>query len=152
VLIDYTTREKNRSFKKTCEKCGKVGWYSQGMRNCRFRKFGQGSYCCWGTLLSVAPATPVTVLTDADRNAQYRSVVAKKLAQARDTLAARQTRLKRIETAVAKWEKRVATLERRAARTDEELNAQRERARFAARIQRIRRRVLGDDSADDESC
>ena len=146
-MIDYSKRSKKRTVKKRCAKCGQVGYYTKGQRHCLRRKFGVGSYCCWGDLAPVRKPSPPAPTSESQRVERFRAMTGKQLAKAQQTLKVKRRRLATAERLVAKWEARVNRLTREAALTDEEIDARRQRAQKAAqesaRMGRIRRRLLG---------
>lgn len=139
-MIDYTKRHPLRSVRKRCTKCGSVGYYRQGTRRCRMRKFGAGSYCCYDVLVTVRKPRPKAVPHAGDR---FRHRAVRQVRLARQTLRRWQSRLKRDQKLVHKWELRMAQWERKAQYTDDQVAALQARARHAGHIQKVRRRLIG---------
>jgi len=138
-MIDYTTRSKQRSVRKRCGKCGSVGYYRTGTRRCRMRKFGAGSYCCWGDLVPLRQPRKKATVSHGDR---FRKRAVRELTSARKTLRTWERRQRRAEKLVHKWTLRVAQWEKKAQFTDDQVETLRERAAHAAHIQKVRRRLL----------
>ena len=146
-MIDYSKRSKKRTVKKRCAKCQRAGYYAEGIRHCRMRKFGPDSYCCWGDLVPVRKPRATLPISEAQRGERFRATAGKQLAKAQQTLKDKRRRLAIAERLVEKWERRVNRLTKEAGLTDVEIEARRSRAQKAAqesaRIGRIRRRLLG---------
>ena len=139
-MTDYSKRHPRRPVRKRCALCGQTGYYHQGTRQCRMRKFGAGSYCCWGDLTPVRKPRPKAVPHAGDR---FRQRAAKQFTVAQKTLRRWQSRLKRDQKLVHKWELRLAQWERKASYTDEQVEALRQRAAHAGHVQKVRRRLIG---------
>lgn len=146
--------------RKRCARCGAVAVVQSRQTRCYVRKFGKGSYCCWGELSRVerkrrvvvsvrqaVQAMAVRVDTEeqlrAQRGATHRKQAARKLAAAQAGRAKLATRVKRLQTALRKRQLQVKRLERLAGLTDAEVQAVRERAQHACHVQKVRRRLLG---------
>lgn len=131
---------------KRCEKCGRVAAAKPRERRCKHRRFGAGSYCCWGRLVPVAArrkAGPPAPTAGPD----YEAVMAIRAAGRIATLTARLEtagrEVVRVLESLDKWRKVQHRFARLAARTAEERQAESERARKAATAARERRRRRG---------
>lgn len=138
-MIDYRMRSNARAVRKRCAKCGSVGYYRKGTRRCRMRKFGAGSYRCWGNLVLLRQPRKKAAVSPADR---FRKRAGRQLTSARKTLRTWERRQRRAEKLVHKWTLRVAQWEKKAQFTDDQVETLRERAAHAAHIQKVRRRLL----------
>jgi hypothetical protein len=121
------------------------------VRHCRQRRFGRGSYACWGALERVVPAprgVPVrealrqlaieTIQEEVRVKQRPQDVAAKKLAHARAKVAEATTKMRRLATSLHQWERRAQRYARAASMTDEEVARLRElrRARPAKKARR----------------
>lgn len=137
-MIDYTKRHAKRPARKRCAKCGAVGYYRNGTRRCRMRKFGAGSYCCWGELTPLRKPKAPKVVHAGDR---FRERATRQAKAARKSLAKWQRKARLAEKLVHKWELRVAAAERKAQLTDDQVEQIADRMRHAATVQQVRRRI-----------
>jgi hypothetical protein len=121
--------------KKRCRKCGAVAVVPTGRRRCYQRKFGKGSYACWGELTRVTrPAKPLITVPpgmglgwvlgeEADRamSAAYRAKAERQLKLARQKVTEVTRKIARATTSLRMWERRAAYYAQRASLTDAEL-------------------------------
>lgn len=129
---------KRKRIRKRCATCGYIGMVKATQRHCYRRKFGKGSFSCWGDLSAVAaevrtPKPKPSPQEDAER----------KLAVARKNVSQRTAALKRLTTSLRFWQRKVTYYTMRASLTDAELEQMkvdregRKRKRSEARIKRV---------------
>jgi hypothetical protein len=147
--------------KKRCDRCGHVSLVKVRDRRCRQRRFGRGSYACWGLLslvkrkkkeAVVGSTSPLVTdgsldfgqLAPAKRKLSSQEQAAKKLTHARKMIGEKTKALRRLATSLRLWERRAAYYAKRASMTDAEVAAEkvkREQA-TAARRQKAQRRAI----------
>lgn len=124
------TATKTARVRKRCTKCGHVTKVPPRQRHCHHPAFGKGSYRCHGPLNAIARAEKGATVREAVmqmvEDGQSAAVVARvmppkitprrdyerKLAKAHNELLAAVTRLKRVTTSVALWQRRIKHYER----------------------------------------
>lgn len=130
--------------KKRCERCGWTGAVPVRRRRCYERRFGRGSYACWGKL-----ARPVVVKKQKEEKPMPSKVVVrpqdvaqKKLDRARKMIAEKTRQMGRLATSLREWQSKAARYAKRASMTDVEVEAERAArvSSAAARAQRTVRR------------
>lgn len=146
-MIDYGKKSTKRTVRKVCARCGEKGWYRERETKCKRRRFGRGSYCCWGELTRVRRRTPdADVLRDANgtprplgyylneeaqlelqvqRGGKVRADAERKLAHARRMVAEKTKQMKRLVTSLRMWERRATYYAKRATVSDAEVEAER---------------------------
>ena len=148
--------------RKRCRRCGWTGLARLRQRHCHQRRFGKGSWACWGELERAGvgrpaqqqPEVPLPAgrgigwyLTEEAMAASYeakRQQATKDLAHARRKMAEAATRIRRATTSLKMWERRAAHYARRASLTDAEIAAERETRKqkaSEAAARRIRRGI-----------
>jgi len=148
---------------KTCQKCGAGIWCKPRERRCKMGErtaLGRSGYYCWGKLVTVRAAKkpkPVRRKPAAvkEPTAAERGELHRQRAQARQRVAERQlsklsTRIKRLQTAARKCQLKIDRFARQAEMTDAEVEAVRQRARHAAHVQKVQRRLIGKPVPESE--
>ena len=127
---------------KQCQRCGWSGPVRPRERRCKQRRFGQGSYACWGQLLTVRRPEPAKAASQNARPERQPKRPQEKSATKRDAARRRVSALEaQVETATAtianayrsikrwrqlitEWERRADYHGRRASMTDDELRTE----------------------------
>ena len=142
-----------RTVQKQCSKCGQRSWCRPRERACKQQNYGPRSYACWGALVPVKAAeADATASSDiavdlailkTQRGQRWRIAAAKK-ADAAGAMAERyRARERRSVKLAEKWERRLASQKKRAAMTDDDVQAVYDRAQHAQHVQKVRRRLVG---------
>lgn len=134
----YARKSSVRPVRKRCEKCAAVGYYKPGARRCRYRRFGVGSYCCWGTLSSVAKRGPSTEESAGER---FRKRAAREAQTARRNWKVWSRRVVRAEKILRKWRLRLKHAEQKALYSDAQVDQIVTRAKHAASVRALRHRI-----------
>lgn len=135
-------------YRKRCTKCGGTFKVSSRIKRCKAIKV-PGGFWCYGALVSLE-ARKATRKAPASRPQE---IAAKKAEQASKAIAGHLTSIKRLMTAIDKWQKRAAYYSKRAAMSDAEMAAERDRAELAREkakqrakgVRGVRAVVLDDD-------
>lgn len=152
--------------KKKCTRCGHVARVRPRQARCRQPRFGRNSYACWGLLEVVRKAPPPLRypagrylaepgLAQREREETQMPKVGKagktsqQVAQEKAAAARRKVdhytrEAKRATTLLHQWQRKLAHYEKRAALTDEQVEAERQarKAQAVARQQRTVRRGI----------
>jgi hypothetical protein len=146
--------------RRMCVKCGWKGSVAPRQKHCYQRRFGKGSYACWGTLVDLPrkQRNPVAVPTpeglgvgwqlgeeaEAQRMEQFREQARKELARARKHLDAAIEDVTRATRRLELWRSKIVRLERKTQMTDAEIAALRAKrsAAVAKGRQRRHRRAM----------
>lgn len=139
-----------KKLSKYCETCGLVADVPPRRRRCHRRKMNAKGFwtgfACWGTLRTVKTAKKPTkvakkkaAMSDADR---LRADSRKRLAQAEALLARNRKQHRAAGRRVTKWERKVRALKKLALRTDEQIEAARDRAAKASQVRIVTHRLL----------
>lgn len=112
---------KKLTITKRCAKCGKISRVSRGVRTCyqAGTNAWNGRVYCWGTLTAV----------DKPKRAEKtrpQDVAGKLLAKAQQAIDEHLDRIKRSSAAIGRWQKKASYYAKRAAMSDEQLQAERE--------------------------
>ena len=164
--MTHPAGSKRTKINKRCKKCGTVSLATARERKCKVRRFGAGSYCCWGALTPVVkPARPLLVPLDgrglgavlteeyqaqvvAERGRLFRETARKAAERAtekaetfveRARVAARTAR--RHEKTAAKWFKRASVAQRRMQASDADVAALMARTAKATQVNTVRHRI-----------
>ena len=122
-----------------CEACGSVRRTNPRHKRCRLRRFGQGSYACWGRLV---PATRKAVTVVMMKRPQ--DVAQQKLDRARRMVTEKTRAMKRLATSLRLWEGRARYYAQRASLTDAEIEAERARRKerqLVGKARKVKRAV-----------
>jgi hypothetical protein len=149
-----------RKVRKRCAQCGWTGKVSERQLHCHARRFGKGSFACWGQLVTVVRArrnpdavpTPAGVgvgwqlgeEAEAQRMEQYRTKAKAELEKARKRLNAAIEDVSSATERLLRWRTQVARLEKKSMMTDAEIAAERQKRLEAAAKGRnkVRRRAM----------
>lgn len=105
-----------RRLRKKCERCGAVAMVRPRERRCRARRPGT-AYMCWGPLV-LAPMQRLK----AERRPQ--EIAAAEAEKAQGKIGEHLASVKRLMTAIDKWQKRASYYGKRAAMSDQDLAAE----------------------------
>ncbi len=141
-----------KRLKKRCTRCSVVRDLPARQRNCHARRFGPGSYCCWGSLVTIREPKKEKRMreTQPTENARRRpqDVAAKKLEQARKKVSEKTRAMARLATQLRTWERKANYYAKRASMTDVEVAAE-QAIRVARANRKPKRRAIklgGGDS------
>jgi hypothetical protein len=125
--------------RKRCERCGIEATVPARQRKCHERKFGRGSYCCWGRLTVVVAAKKEKRMkanaTTENAKRRPQDVSQKKLEHARKMVSEKTRAMARLAQQLRTWERKANYYAKRASMTDAELLAEK-----AARVEAISKR------------
>ena len=134
-----------RFLKKQCSLCHVIADVPARQRKCHERRFGRGSYCCWGRLVKVITPKkekkPMPENVNVENRARPQDIAQKKLEHARKMVTVKMKTMTRLATQLRAWEKKASYYARRASLTDAEIAA--EQVKRAERMtKRPKRRAI----------
>ena len=135
---------------KTCGRCGRTAPVPAWARRCRERKFGRGSYCCWGRLARVVEAKPKkeVAMKAPKAKARPQDLAQKKLDHARRMVSEKTKAINRLATALRAWERKATYYAKRASMTDAELAAETAARHAKAAARKPKRRAIALPKAE----
>jgi hypothetical protein len=130
---------------KRCAKCNRVARVPERQRKCYALRFGKGSYSCWGDLVSIDGfGNLIEATTDPPRRPPQ-AIAQEKADRAAKKVDEYVAQLRRTATLLAKWQQTERIQRRLAARTDDEIEAERLKRKQRADAKPKRRAIkLGD--------
>lgn len=135
-----------KMLKKRCERCGNVKDVRARQRKCHERRFGPGSYCCWGRLVVVKEPRKEARMRrrSSTENAARRSpqaVAKKKQEHAEKMIDEKVLAMARIMKQIQAWRRKAIYYDKRARMTDAEIAAEAQK-RHEAKARRPKRRAI----------
>ena len=126
---------------KICGRCGATAKVPQKQRKCYQRRFGKGSYACYGDLFLAERGRK-----ERDVSKRPQEIAEAKLAKARKMVAETTRRMTRLATSLRFWERKAQYYARQASLTDTEIAEQ--KAARAARSRKPMRRAMRLDETE----